>query len=217
MALFKQLRHSPDRFSSWHAGRGSNRPGPPLKAARRAKRSPHSTASPSPAAAAAACRRSSRLSSANWTSCATGRSCWRRSRHEPVPDRNRKILDGGLAPAVDEQDVADPVGVSSSTTYCTIGLRPTGSISFGWDLVAGSSRVPSPDDRNHSASDHTPNIADRQPLAPGIKSPGLHEVLAGIAKSARAPPARRGRIGDLRDSVLRVVYSISIVTGPSIR
>ena len=33
---------------------------------------------------------------------------------------------------------------SSSTTYCTTGLRPTGSISFGWVLVAGSSRVPNP-------------------------------------------------------------------------
>jgi hypothetical protein len=25
-----------------------------------------------------------------------------------------------------------------------MGLRPTGSISLGWDLVAGSRRVPSP-------------------------------------------------------------------------
>ena len=37
-----------------------------------------------------------------------------------------------------------PAAVSSSKTYCTTGLRPTGSISFGCDLVAGSSRVPSP-------------------------------------------------------------------------
>src|SRR5436190_8411243 len=37
-----------------------------------------------------------------------------------------------------------PTRVSSSTTYCTTGLRPTGSISFGCDLVAGSRRVPSP-------------------------------------------------------------------------
>src|SRR5436309_10243932 len=37
-----------------------------------------------------------------------------------------------------------PTRVSSSTTYCTTGLRPTGSISFGCDFVAGSSRVPSP-------------------------------------------------------------------------
>jgi hypothetical protein len=37
-----------------------------------------------------------------------------------------------------------PTRVSSSTTYCTTGLRPTGSISFGWDFVAGSRRVPSP-------------------------------------------------------------------------
>src|SRR6185503_5703713 len=37
-----------------------------------------------------------------------------------------------------------PFETSSSTTYCTIGLRATGNISFGWDLVAGNSRVPSP-------------------------------------------------------------------------
>src|SRR6266849_1203293 len=37
-----------------------------------------------------------------------------------------------------------PFWASSSTTYCTIGFRATGSISFGCDLVAGSSRVPTP-------------------------------------------------------------------------
>src|SRR5437867_8336316 len=37
-----------------------------------------------------------------------------------------------------------PTRASSSTTYCTTGLRPTGSISFGCDLVAGSRRVPRP-------------------------------------------------------------------------
>src|SRR6266852_2359346 len=37
-----------------------------------------------------------------------------------------------------------PFLTSSSTTYCTIGFRATGSISFGCDLVAGSSRVPTP-------------------------------------------------------------------------
>src|SRR6266478_3312839 len=37
-----------------------------------------------------------------------------------------------------------PFWTSSSTTYCTIGFRATGSISLGWDLVAGSSRVPTP-------------------------------------------------------------------------
>jgi hypothetical protein len=37
-----------------------------------------------------------------------------------------------------------PTRVSSSTTYCTTGLRPTGSISLGWDFVAGSRRVPRP-------------------------------------------------------------------------
>src|SRR5512138_1603697 len=37
-----------------------------------------------------------------------------------------------------------PTRVISSTTYCTTGLRPTGSISLGCDLVAGRSRVPSP-------------------------------------------------------------------------
>src|SRR5438445_7570582 len=37
-----------------------------------------------------------------------------------------------------------PDSVSSSITYCTTGLRPTGSISLGWLLVDGSSRVPCP-------------------------------------------------------------------------
>src|SRR6266404_7283745 len=37
-----------------------------------------------------------------------------------------------------------PFCTSSSTTYCTIGLRAIGSISLGCDLVAGSSRVPTP-------------------------------------------------------------------------
>src|SRR5439155_3132753 len=37
-----------------------------------------------------------------------------------------------------------PFCTSSSTTYCTIGFLATGSISFGCDLVAGSSRVPTP-------------------------------------------------------------------------
>src|SRR5712692_5902122 len=37
-----------------------------------------------------------------------------------------------------------PTRVSSSTTYCTTGLRPTGRISFGCDFVAGTRRVPRP-------------------------------------------------------------------------
>src|SRR5947208_14813006 len=37
-----------------------------------------------------------------------------------------------------------PFRTSSSTTYCTIGFRATGSISLGCDLVAGSRRVPTP-------------------------------------------------------------------------
>src|SRR6266545_687106 len=37
-----------------------------------------------------------------------------------------------------------PERASSSTTYCTTGLRPTGSISLGWLLVEGSRRVPWP-------------------------------------------------------------------------
>src|SRR5260370_956902 len=37
-----------------------------------------------------------------------------------------------------------PFRTSSSTTYCTIGFRATGSISLGCDLVAGNSRVPTP-------------------------------------------------------------------------
>src|SRR5262245_32715165 len=37
-----------------------------------------------------------------------------------------------------------PACAISSTTYCTVGLRPTGSISLGWDFVAGRRRVPAP-------------------------------------------------------------------------
>src|SRR2546429_563248 len=37
-----------------------------------------------------------------------------------------------------------PFLTSSSTTYCTIGFRATGSISLGCDFVAGNSRVPTP-------------------------------------------------------------------------
>src|SRR5438876_10625326 len=37
-----------------------------------------------------------------------------------------------------------PERASSSTMYCTTGLRPTGNISFGWLLVEGKSRVPCP-------------------------------------------------------------------------
>src|SRR5262249_37333534 len=37
-----------------------------------------------------------------------------------------------------------PDCLSSSATYCTIGFLPTGSISFGCDLVAGSNLVPNP-------------------------------------------------------------------------
>src|SRR5579864_1053821 len=37
-----------------------------------------------------------------------------------------------------------PFETSSSTTYWTMGLRATGNISLGCDLVAGSSRVPWP-------------------------------------------------------------------------
>src|SRR6266849_8701968 len=37
-----------------------------------------------------------------------------------------------------------PFRTNSSTTYCTIGFRATGSISLGCDFVAGSSRVPTP-------------------------------------------------------------------------
>src|SRR5260370_9370519 len=37
-----------------------------------------------------------------------------------------------------------PFRTNSSTTYCTIGFRATGSISLGCDLVAGSRRVPTP-------------------------------------------------------------------------
>src|SRR5262245_847618 len=37
-----------------------------------------------------------------------------------------------------------PFATNSSATYWTIGLRATVSISLGWDLVAGSNRVPYP-------------------------------------------------------------------------
>src|SRR5512141_1883445 len=36
------------------------------------------------------------------------------------------------------------LATSSSATYCTTGLRATGSISLGWLFVAGSRRVPKP-------------------------------------------------------------------------
>ena len=54
------------------------------------------------------------------------------------------ILDRGLPGPVTNSRRLIPTRVSSSTTYCTTGLRPTGSISLGWDFVAGSSRVPRP-------------------------------------------------------------------------
>ena len=37
-----------------------------------------------------------------------------------------------------------PAATASSTTYWIDGLSTTGSISFGWLLVAGRNRVPSP-------------------------------------------------------------------------
>src|SRR5579862_8976704 len=36
------------------------------------------------------------------------------------------------------------LAINSSATYWTMGLRATGSISLGCDLVAGSRRVPTP-------------------------------------------------------------------------
>src|ERR1700693_3941826 len=37
-----------------------------------------------------------------------------------------------------------PEATASSTTYWMVGLSTSGSISFGWALVAGRNRVPSP-------------------------------------------------------------------------
>ena len=37
-----------------------------------------------------------------------------------------------------------PAPTASSTTYWMVGLSMTGTISFGWLLVAGRNRVPSP-------------------------------------------------------------------------
>src|SRR5574341_2016328 len=37
-----------------------------------------------------------------------------------------------------------PEATASSTTYWMVGLSTRGSISFGWALVAGRNRVPSP-------------------------------------------------------------------------
>ncbi len=37
-----------------------------------------------------------------------------------------------------------PAWTASSTTYWMAGLSTTGSISFGWALVAGKKRVPRP-------------------------------------------------------------------------
>jgi hypothetical protein len=49
-----------------------------------------------------------------------------------------------LARLVTNRICDTPLATSSSATYCTIGLRATVSISFGWDFVAGSRRVPKP-------------------------------------------------------------------------
>src|SRR5262249_44800290 len=49
-----------------------------------------------------------------------------------------------LAGPVTKSTRLTPDWTSSSTTYCTTTLRPTGSISFGWLLVNGRSRVPCP-------------------------------------------------------------------------
>src|ERR1035438_1902863 len=60
-----------------------------------------------------------------------------------------------------------PLETSSSTTYCTIGLRATGSISLGCDLVAGSRRVPRP---------ATGTTADRDLLDP-VGNQFFHHIL----------------------------------------
>jgi len=55
------------------------------------------------------------------------------------------VLDRRFVPARDEQNLIDLVSRSTPrATYCTMGLRATGSISLGCDLVAGSSLVPLP-------------------------------------------------------------------------
>jgi len=52
------------------------------------------------------------------------------------------VFDGCLPRPVMKRMRSMPLETSSSTTYCTMGLRATGSISFGCDLVAGNKRVP---------------------------------------------------------------------------
>ena len=54
------------------------------------------------------------------------------------------VFNRGLPRTGDEEDPPQPGGGQLFEDVCTTGLRPTGSISFGCDFVAGSRRVPSP-------------------------------------------------------------------------
>ena len=51
------------------------------------------------------------------------------------------------------EDVGEPGATASSTTYWIDGLSTTGSISFGWLLVAGRNRVPEPRGGDHGFAD----------------------------------------------------------------
>src|SRR5207247_8348940 len=70
-----------------------------------------------------------------------------------------------------------PTRVSSSTTYCTTGLRPTGSISLGCDLVAGSSRVPRPATGTTAISMSIPSPGpDDKPIIVDLSVPGYRTL-----------------------------------------
>jgi hypothetical protein len=55
-------------------------------------------------------------------------------------------VNGSVSTALKGRGIVPDAPVSSASRKQTrlSSLRPTGSISLGWDLVAGSSRVPSP-------------------------------------------------------------------------
>src|SRR5882724_13090553 len=87
-----------------------------------------------------------------------------------------------------------PLPTNSSTTYCTIGLRATGSISLGCDLVAGSRRVPTP-----ATGTIALLITSRLYLMEGKeKANGYPGTALGAATQDRAdrPQIRAGRAGE---------------------
>ena len=86
-----------------------------------------------------------------------------------------------------------PAAVSSSQTYCTTGLRPTGSISFGCDLVAGSSRVP--ESRNRHDGDVNAHRATSLPVSNHTtKSTKTRNVVLGCVTRIPRPGTRERNV-----------------------